>query len=326
MIVLTYQRLPTPSRGLKPAFNFLDRHHILTGFLWEDESQPRDLLVCALDQQCLSDDGLINAVPTFLFTVPGKLPQRDYWEMTTHRNAIPIRPKNCSLEGYFDNNPDDQLIVIEIASRWYASEKACVAMTLFIPTRAMLSRIATYAPASPTSPTSHTSSSLSSSSYTTMPVARFVWDRWGKDHVLLEKRRDRERRLPMLSRVCGLRVVSRRPVVLKDDSVVVRVMDFHPHRAMRSVGPSNPSGRLGSRGAAPLHAVIDVPLPEEARGVDPILFSTVICQDALIIFEVCLFFFLSFFFVRTPCVRTWVFEVMMKRLTDLAVLLAFVGR
>jgi hypothetical protein len=114
----------------------------------------------------------------------------------------------------------------------------------------------------------------------------------------------------MLSRVCGLRVVSRRPIIRKDDTAVVRVMDFHPHRAMRSVGLSNPSGSLGSHGdgggGAPIHAVIDVPLPEEVRGANPNLLSTVICQDALIIFEVCAFFFFSCQ-PCVPCVRPWVF-------------------
>jgi hypothetical protein len=38
--------------------------------------------------------------------------------------------------------------------------------------------------------------------------------------------------------------------------------------------------------SAPLHAVVEVPLPLEMQSVDPVLISTSICQDALIVFEV----------------------------------------
>jgi hypothetical protein len=277
---ILYQPLPTPPLGIRPTFSYLDRHHILAGFLWTGELQPKELLVCALDQRALSDDGLISAVPTFIFTIPRKLKRRDFWEIHTHRNSIPLRPEYDPLEGYFDNDPNDQLVAIEMASRHYtASEVLDAAISVYIPTRAMLRCI-------PTSALPRTASTF----YTTIS-ATFSWDNWGEGRALILKRVDKDIRLPMLSRVCGLRQVARKPATREDGKSVFRVMDFHPRRALRTVRASNPCGTLGRRGARPVHAVIEVPLPEEVQTIDPALIATSICQDALIIFEVRFLFF-----------------------------------
>lgn len=288
--------LPTQELGLWPTFSFLDRHHILAGFLRLSESQPRDLLVCALDgsQRVLDgdddddSDGPIDTVPTYVFRIPKVLKRRDYWEIYTHRNTIPLHsggPTAAAAPDYFDNDPADQLVVIEMASRRHASpaEKLDPALSLCIPARAILRRIARARPslAPPPPPPA--------AAVTPPPLVVFSWERWGEGRALLMKRFDIERRLPMLSRVCGLRHVLRKPVVRADgEPAVFHVIDFHPGRARRSAQSSGGGGGGGvslSLSSSPVRAVVEVPLPVEMRSVDPALLSTSICQDALIVFE-----------------------------------------
>lgn len=272
--------LPTPELGLRPTFSFLDRHHILAGFLWSSESQPKELLVCALDGQRLHDDGggPIDTVPTYLFRIPKTLKRRDFWEIHTYRNSVPLPSSTAtasSAHHYFDNDPAHQLIVIEMASRRRRPDppdKPDPALSLSIPAHAILRCIA------PPPPPPSSSSTVV-----------FAWEQWGERSALLTKRLEVERRLPNLSRVCGLRHVARKPVVRADGGAAVfHVVDFHPGRATR-IAQSRRSV-ASSSSLLPVHAVVEVPLPVEMQGVDPGLLSTAICQDALIVFEVrCLF-------------------------------------
>jgi hypothetical protein len=198
-----------------------------------------------------------------------------------------------------------------MASRQYSassSKKGDQAMSLYIPALAILRRIPTSAPASlPSSP----ASGAAPASYTASFSATFTWDRWGHGGALLTKRFDNQRRLPMLSRVCGLRLVARHPIVRNDGTMVFRVMDFHPRRAAAPRASNNNNNNdpqqqqqqqeakttlstISAGARRPIHSVIEVPLPEEVlRNVDPKQISTSICQDALIIFEV---LFVSFRF------------------------------
>lgn len=263
--------------GLRPTFTFLDPYHIVVGFLWTSESQPRELLVCALDSERMhsdSDDGLIDSVSTYLFRIPKLLKRRDFWEVHTHHNSVPLlHDTTLSPPHYFDNDPADQLIVIEMASRRRSpgTDKPDPALSLCIPARAILSHII---------PTTST------------PLV-FAWEQWGEGRVILSKRSDNERRLPCLSRVCGLRHVGRKPVLQNDGGpVIFQVMDFHPGRAARiAQSRALGNGPPGADAYAPRHALIEVPLPREMQGVDPALLSTSICQDALIVFEVRVFIF-----------------------------------
>jgi hypothetical protein len=261
--------------GIRPTFTFLDPHHILVGFLWSGEfqsqPQPRDLLVCALDPSRLqnADDAPIDNVSTYRFRIPKLLKRRDFWEIHTHRNSVPLRPNSSSTTSaphYFDNDPADQLVVIEIASRRRhpQPDKPDPALSVCIPARAILRRIV---PAR-------------------QPLV-FAWEQWGEGHALIEKRVDIERRLPHLSRVCGLRHAARKPIPRADGPAVFHVADFHPRRASR-IAQSRAEGKgpPGVDASAPLHAVVEVPLPLEMQSVDPVLISTSICQDALIVFEV----------------------------------------
>jgi hypothetical protein len=230
------------------------------------------MLVCALDSQRLhDDDGPINSVPTYLFRIPKLLRRRDFWEIHTHHNSVPLRPPSESASTsthhhnhyhhYFDNDPTDQLVVIEMASRRRSPDKDKLdpALSLCIPARAILQRIA--------SP----------------PGTVFSWEQWGEGRALLTKRFEIERRLPYLSRVCGLRHITRKPIVRTEGGpAFFHVMDFHPGRASRIAQSRGASSSLLS----PVHAVIEVPLPVEMQDVDPALISTAICQDALIVFEV----------------------------------------
>jgi len=290
--------------GLRPTFSFLDPHHILVGFLWTSESQPRELLVCALDSQRMLDvdDGPIDTVSTYLFRIPKVLKRHDYWEIHTHRNSVPLRsgcPSSSASTSagaldhhYFDNDPADQLVVIEMASRRHRSptEKLDPAMALGIPARTILRRIARARPSQPPQPPPPATPGMAH------PPLVFSWEQWGeRGGALITKRFDVDRRLPNLSRVCGLRGVTRKPVVRPDGGpAVFRVYDFHPGRAMR-IAQSRTSGNGGGGGgcgssssstSSLVHAVIEVPLPVEMQDVDPALISTSICQDALIAFEV----------------------------------------
>ena len=258
--------------GLRPTFTFLDPSHIVVGFLWTSESQPRELLVCALDSKRLrsnSGNRLIDSVSTYLFRIPKLLKRRDFWEVHTHRNSVPLlHDARLSTPHYFDNDPADQLVVIEMASRRRSpsTDKPDPALSLCIPSRAILNRII---------PTTST------------PLV-FAWEQWGEGRVILSKRFDSERRLPALSRVCGLRHISRKPISRDDGApTVFQVMDFHPGRAARiAQSRALGNGPPGADAYAPRHALIEVPLPREMLSVDPVLLSTSICQDALIVFEV----------------------------------------
>jgi hypothetical protein len=215
------------------------------------------------------------------------LKQRDFWEIYTHRNAIPLHRNNnsggSSHHHYFDNEPADQLVVIEIASRKRRPEshKPDPALSLCVPAQAFLRCIPSPTPA-------HAASS---------PPLIFAWESWGEGHAFLRKRMDMDRRLPQLSRVCGLRTVARKPVLVQQQqrhdglvpaaASVFRVGDFHPARTVR-IAQSRAEGH-GPPGVAtpvPRHAIVDVPLPDEMQNTDPALISTSICQDALIAFEV----------------------------------------
>lgn len=265
--------LPTPVLGLRPTFTFLDPHHILVGFLWlsESQSQPRDLLVCALDPSRLknTDDAPIENVSTYRFRIPKLLSRRDYWEIHTHRNSVPLHPSNStttSAPHYFDNDPEDQLVVIEMASRrrYPRPDKPDPALSVCIPARAILRRIV----------------------HARQPLV-FAWEQWGEGHAFVERRVDIERRLPNLTRVCGLRQAARKPVPRPDGPAVFHVADFHPGRASR-IAQSRAEGKGPPGGVdalAPLRAIVEVPLPAEMQSVDPVLISTSICQDALIAFE-----------------------------------------
>ena len=273
--------------GLRPTFTFLDPHHILVGFLWsnESQSQPRDLLVCALDPSLrLHGDSdpfssavtvQLNTVSTYRFRIPKLLKRRDFWEIHTHRNSVPLLPNTTSAAPhYFDNDPADQLVVIEMASRRRnpQPDKPDPALSLCIPARVILRRIITQ----------HNTPSRQ------QPLV-FAWEQWGEGNVLVERRFDIERRLPALSRVCGLRHAARKPIIRTDGlPAMFHVVDFHPGRASRiarsRAAAEGPSSSLG--------AVVEVPLPVEMQSVDPALISTSICQDALIAFEVrCLNFY-----------------------------------
>lgn len=299
--------------GLRPTFSFLDNHHIVAGFLWVSESQPRELLVCALDGQRLHDDhGPIDTVQTYLFRIPKILKRRDFWEIHTHRNAVPLHSDNPSTSTaappdptnhhhYFDNDPADQLVVIEMASRRrspHPADKPDPALSLCIPARAILRPIArAHRYALPPSPIAESSSAAH-------PPLVFSWEQWGEGRAHIAKRYDIDRRLPNLSRTCGLRHVTRKPVVPADGSPpVFHVMDFHPGRAAR-IARSGGSLSSSSSPSSLIHAVVEVPLPAEMQGVNPAFLSTAICQDALIVFEVCgkpLFLFFSLLALVLAC-------------------------
>ena len=300
--------LPTPELGLRPTFTFLDPYHILAGFLWssESQSQPRDLLVCAIDDpshilhqhlhadtdsaaQQQQQQQQINNVSTYRFRIPKLLKRRDFWEIHTHRNSVPLLPNNPNNDNsdtsssaaphYFDNDPADHLVVIEMASRRRHPQpnKPDPALSLCIPARAILRRI---------NNGTHT--------HSTPPPLVFAWEQWGEGYALLESRLDFERRLPALSRVCGLRHAARKPIMRTGtDGALFHVVDFHPGRASRiaqSRGAATAAEGVSQSSSSPLRAVVEVPLPVEMQCVDPALISTSICQDALIAFEVRVFY------------------------------------
>ncbi|KAI0292054.1 hypothetical protein B0F90DRAFT_300806 [Multifurca ochricompacta] len=142
-----------------------------------------------------------------------------------------------------------------MASRKYGhSEKLDPAMSLCIPTRAMLRRIAaTKAMTSSHNKTNHHHHHHllhlhhhhhhhlllpnHNHQHSIPPPFVFSWESWGEGRALLSKRLDRERRLPMLSRACGLRHVARKPIVYENGkaAAVFRVWDFHPGRAARTI-------------------------------------------------------------------------------------------
>ncbi|KAI9437282.1 hypothetical protein H4582DRAFT_1959035 [Lactarius indigo] len=274
--------LPTPVMGLKPTFSFLDQHHIVAGFLWSTESQPRDLLVCALDPQRLldNDGGPIDAVRTYVFRIPKVLKRRDLWEIHTHRSTVPVYSSSPPVPGharhyhqYFSIDPADQLFMIEMASRRHTSspEKLDPAMSLCVPARTILRRIARSRQSQQSPPS-------------TTPLV-FSWEQWGERGALLTKRLDKERRLPLMSRVCGLRHITRKPIVRPEGGpAVLHVVDFHPGRATRILQNRAPGNRSPPSSSL-IHAVIEVPLPVELQNVDPALISSSLCHDAVIICE-----------------------------------------
>jgi len=312
--------LPIPELGLKPTFSFLDRHHILAGFLRSRpkerfreresqpgelppcEPQPRELLVCAVDPQRLHDPHpdapMINDVHTYRFRIPKTLKPRELWEIHTHRNSLPLLspaelddPQQHG-QHYFDYNPTDQLVVVDMASRLInpLAGKPDPVMSLFIPARALLRHITRSLPAAAPA-----------------PGTVFSWEQWGEGRAMLTKRLDTERRLPHISRVSGLRHVARKPVARPAGlPALFHVVDFHNRRAARIVQNRPPDapplvGMAGTRVSphVPVHATVEVPLPREMQDVDPLLISTSICQDALLVFEVSsAFFFWVWFFWR----------------------------
>ncbi|KAF8269937.1 hypothetical protein EI94DRAFT_1723945 [Lactarius quietus] len=159
------------------------------------------------------------------------------WNWKTGERKVDAHPH------YFSNDPSNQLVVIEMASRRRSP----------VPAR--------------------------HHHHHHQPLV-FAWENWGEGRALCTKRSDIERRLPNLSRVCGLRHVTRRPVRVRPEEegapAVFRITDFHPGRVARI------AQRLW-RGCAVVH--VEVPLPREMWSVDPVLISTSICQDALIVFE-----------------------------------------
>lgn len=214
------------------------------------------------------------------------LKRRDFWEIYTHRNSVPLLCNNSSgAHHYFDNEPADQLVVIELASRKRSphSHKTDPAFSLGVPADAFLRRI----------PPTHVHASQQQQQL--QPPLVFAWEQWGEGRAVIKKRDDIDRRLPQLTRVCGLRGVSRKPVLVHhydDDGAPVttsmfRVVDLHPVRVARLL-QYRAEGREppGVGSLAPRHAFVEVPLPKEMQGVDPVLISTTICQDALIVFEV----------------------------------------
>ncbi|KAH8999900.1 hypothetical protein EDB86DRAFT_619298 [Lactarius hatsudake] len=269
--------LPTPVMGLRPTFSFLDQHHIVAGFLWTNASQPRELLVCALDRQRLLDDGPIDTVRTYLFRIPKTLKRSHHWEIHTHRSIVPLYGDGPPVPGharhyhhYFDNDPADQLFMIEMASRRHASspEGRDPVMSLYVPARTFLRRIAR-AGQSPPSAT---------------PLV-FSWEQWGVRGAALTQRLDSDRRLPYISRVCGLRHVVRKPIVPPEGGpAVFRVLDFHAGRATR-IEKSRAGNGSPPPSSSSLYATIEVPLPEEIRDVDPAMISTSLCQDGLLVCE-----------------------------------------
>ncbi|KAH9167907.1 hypothetical protein EDB89DRAFT_1641944 [Lactarius sanguifluus] len=265
--------LPTPVMGLRPTFSFLDQHHIVAGFLWSSASQPRELLVCALDRQRLLDDGPIDTVRTYLFRIPKTLKRSHHWEIHTHRSIVPVYSDGPPVPGhehhyhhYFDNDPADQLFMIEMASRRHASSPGLdPVMSLYVPARTILRRIARAGQSPPSA----------------KPLV-FSWEQWGERGAFLAKRLDSDRRLPNMSRVCGLRHITRKPVVPPEGGpAVFHVMDFHAGRATRIARSRAGNGSSSSS----LYAVIEVPLPEEMDDVDPALISTSICQDGFLVCE-----------------------------------------
>ncbi|KAH8977392.1 hypothetical protein EDB92DRAFT_1574589 [Lactarius akahatsu] len=270
-------RLPTPVMGLRPTFSFLNQHHIVAGFLWSNASQPRDLLVCALDHQRLLDDGPIDTVRTYLFRIPKTLKRSHHWEIHTHRSIVPLYSDGPPDPGnvrhyhhYFDNDPTDQLFMIEMASRRHASspEGPDPLMSLCIPARTILRRIARAGQSPPPA----------------TPLV-FPWEQWGPRGALLTKRLDSERRLPYISRVCGLRHVVRKPIACPDGGpAVIRVLDFHAGRATR-IAKSRAGNGSSPPPSSSLYAAIEVPLPVELHGVDPVMISTSLCQDGLLVCE-----------------------------------------
>ncbi|KAI9447041.1 hypothetical protein BJY52DRAFT_1193715 [Lactarius psammicola] len=129
--------------GFRPIPSFLDRHRILSGFLWSSEWQLEELLVCMSDGQCpIDDDGSIDTVPTS--------PKHSN-VTTTEKSTSTATPSPCTAPyhvrhyRHYDNSHTDQVVVTEMEScrhRRPLLDKLDPATSLCITTRTILRRIA----------------------------------------------------------------------------------------------------------------------------------------------------------------------------------------
>jgi hypothetical protein len=193
--------------------------------------------------------------------------------------SSPVAP--CP-RGYFHADPEDRILTLEVTDG--NCDRAEVAAELNAPVRTFLAYMAAHPP---------TAVATSERGRIDVP-----WEAWGPHGAHLVRPPD-QRYIFYRPRTCGMRVLG--APLLGKKSVVIT--DYHPGRVARSVG-LDPAARVRARASPEIrkgpqlrHASLtcvtkEVPLPEELQEISNLW--VILCEDALLVFEVsCVFFFLT---------------------------------
>ena len=261
----------------------------------------------------------VNQVATTPYCFHVSLPVRT--GITTFRNvrisantasfSQPVKP---SPRGYFFPDPRERVITVEVVDdNWMQSMGETA--ELYVPARTFLAYIAAHPP-----------SATKLSTATRSPPVDVPWEAWGPRGSHLVRTPD-QTHIIRRPRACGMRVLG---ASLSEKSVVVT--DFHPGRVARSarvgVGTLAATGTAGTtssatsaRARAPVPSTFsemqqeqglqarrsalvcatkEVPLPRELRDASESPWM-MLCEDALLAFEVSGFVSLAFL-----CVADWI--------------------
>ena len=272
------------------------------------------LLVCDFEPSAAA---VVNQASTTAYCFHIALPVRT--GITTFRHvrisantASFSEPVNPSARGYFYTDPKDRIITVEVSDDNWIQGMGETA-ELYAPARTFLAHIAAHPP-SITEPSASTRG----------PPVDVPWEAWGPHGAHLVRAPD-QTYIIRRPRACGMRVLS---ASLSKESVVVT--DYHPGRVARSArvgvgtaaATTAATGTVGTAVGATLvraRALVqstlsemqqeqvmqarrpalvcvtkEVPLPRELRDASESPW-TMLCEDALLAFEVSSQFLLEFF-------------------------------
>lgn len=273
---------------------FLDETHILIPASAVDSAlkpgQNYEVMLLVYDFDP-SVNLFINQIATIPYCFRISLPVRT--GIATFRQAR-INANTASFsspsspKGYFHTDPKDRIIALEVTdNNWLQGMEETA--ELYTPAHTFLSYIAAHPPV-----TASASVSTSISGQKPLDVA---WEAWGLQGAHLVRPADQPY-IVRRPRVCGMRVLG---ASLCNQSVVVT--DYHPGRVARSSkgGGGGTAVRsralstfseilLGTRGIAPRSASMcitkEVPLPRELQETTSESPWMMLCEDALVAFEV----------------------------------------
>ena len=226
----------------------------------------------------------INQIATIPYCFRISLPVRTgiatFRQARINANTASFSPPLSSPQGYFHTDPKDRIIALEVTdNNWMQGMEETA--ELYAPAHTFLTYITAHPPVAVS-----TSTSLSGQKPLDVP-----WDTWGPHGAHLIRAIDQPY-IVRRPRVCGMRVLG---ASLCNRSVVIA--DYHPGRLARS----NNAGMHRRASLSTSEEILrpttgsmcntkEVPLPRELQETSESPWM-MLCEDALVAFEVRVFFF-----------------------------------
>jgi hypothetical protein len=294
---------------------FLDETHLLIPASATDSTlkpgQDYEIMLIVYDFQPSTTAAINQAVITpycFHITLPVRTGITTFRHVRIGVNTASFSPPGVSSpQGFFHTDPKDRIITLEVTdNNWMQGTEGMA--ELYVPVRTFLAYIAAHPPTTTTT----TAADFAPSARTRGPVVDVPWEAWGPHGAHVVRAAD-QTYIIRRPRACGMRVLG---ASLSRKSVVVT--DYHLGRVARStkvgVGTvvattaaatgSTTSGahartpssfmeqrQRGTQARRPalVRVTKEVPLPRELRDASESPW-TMLCEDALLAFEVRFFF------------------------------------